>query len=185
MLITKSKPTFTMDEELEESDRREHQSTETMYKHALIINAPIKDYEEEIAQDGKISFLYAKNILKGRFEAGERMIARYSKISFLYARDIIKGKFPMGEYAIAENSLYSFLYARDIIKAPFSLGEDAIGNSPRLAYYYATSIIKKQFTWCDFFLRRSPIYSENYLNFIDIINSSNNFRGDNDFEGTV
>ena len=50
------------------------------------------------------SYLYARYVLKGRFELGEILIAANPEYSYLYARDILKGRFELGEQAIAGDS---------------------------------------------------------------------------------
>ena len=47
-----------------------------------------------------------------RFPAGEHLIAQSPSYSFVYARDIIEGRWPMGEKAIKTNSHFEREYKR-------------------------------------------------------------------------
>ena len=60
-----------------------------------------KDYYESIiAKDFGYSYLYARNVLKGRFELGEKVIATSQYYPCLYAHNILKGRFELCEYTI-------------------------------------------------------------------------------------
>ena len=63
------------------------------YEYALSKNTPQPDLEPRIAGSAQYSFLYAKNVLKGRFELGEPSIATNLQFAFYYAKDILKGRF--------------------------------------------------------------------------------------------
>ena len=54
--------------------------------------------------------LFARDVLKGRFELGEPTIAKDAKTSYYYARDVIKGRFILGEEAIAKDEYYQRKY---------------------------------------------------------------------------
>lgn len=59
-------------------------------------------------------------IFRGRrddflFEA----ILKEDRYAYLYARDILKGRYPQGEKIIAIDPYHSFWYARDVIKGPW------------------------------------------------------------------
>ena len=86
----------------------------------------LKKREGAIAKSAMYSHLYAHDILKRRFEAGEKAIATNTKYSYLYARDILKGKFEAGEKAIATNAWCSYRYAADVLKERFEAGENII-----------------------------------------------------------
>jgi hypothetical protein len=86
----------------------------------------LKKREPAIAKSAKYSYLYARNILEGRFPLGEPDIAKDGEYSYYYAEDVLKGRFELGEPAIAKSAEYSYLYARDVLKGKFPLGEPAI-----------------------------------------------------------
>ena len=59
----------------------------------------------------------------------EGAIAMSAKYSYLYALDVLKSRFEAGENIIATNYIYSFLYSRDVVKGRFEAGEEKILNS--------------------------------------------------------
>lgn len=58
-----------------------------------------------IATKPNLSYWYAKNILKEKFELGEKIISTSSVYSFLYATEVLKSRFKQGEKTIAEDCL--------------------------------------------------------------------------------
>jgi hypothetical protein len=85
-----------------------------------------QNLEKLIAKDSKYSYQYAKEIIKGRFEAGEATIAKEAHESFFYALEVLKGRFELGEMAISKSGSYSRQYAQCILNERFKLGEPAI-----------------------------------------------------------
>ena len=69
--------------------------------------------ETIIATDSRYSYLYARDVIKGRWEPGEAIIATYSYWSRRYARDVIKGRFPLGESLIAKIGRWKY-YLNDV-----------------------------------------------------------------------
>ena len=59
----------------------------------------------------------------------ESIISIDPECSYLYARDIIKGRFIEGEKIIATHIYYSYCYAKSVLKGPFHLGHPIIFNS--------------------------------------------------------
>jgi hypothetical protein len=60
----------------------------------------------------RFAYLYARNILKGRFELGEPTIATDANYSYLYAKNILKGRFELGEPIIRNNIVYKTAYEK-------------------------------------------------------------------------
>ena len=56
--------------------------------------------DEKISKSAIYSHYYARDVLKGRFELGEKAISMSARYSYYYARDILKGRFELGEKAI-------------------------------------------------------------------------------------
>ena len=67
--------------------------------------------------------------------------------AFLYARDVIKGRFPEGEAIIATDPRYAYCYSRDVICGRFENGESIIIIVPKYAYYYARDVVNGR--WLD------------------------------------
>jgi hypothetical protein len=74
-------------------------------------------------QTAKNAYLYARDVIKGRWVEGEPIIATDPGWAYMYARYIIKARFPEGEKAIANHPEYVYWYARDVIKGRFLEGE--------------------------------------------------------------
>ena len=62
--------------------------------------------------------------------------------SFVYAQNVIKGRWEKAEDIILTDVLYSYLYARDIIKGRWVEAEDIIMTHPQYAYLYALYVTK-------------------------------------------
>ena len=77
-------------------------------------------YESVIAKDKYSSYCYAKNVLKGRFEKGEKAIAINSYYSCWYAKNVLKGRFELCEYVLIKYSLTRY-YHEWIKKRPNEL----------------------------------------------------------------
>ena len=67
------------------------------------------------ATDAHYAYLYAINIIGGRFELGEKAIATDPYYAYEYAISVIRNKFKLGEPAIFSNPKFSFWY-RDFIE---------------------------------------------------------------------
>jgi hypothetical protein len=89
----------------------------------------IPELENVIANDVYHSYLYARDVIKGKFEEGEKIISTDSRYSYWYALHIIKGRWEEGEKIIATDSEYSWLYAKKIINHPFLLCHPVVFNS--------------------------------------------------------
>jgi hypothetical protein len=113
-------------EDLHKHDSKEDHVIELFWDKYKNNPKELKKREKAIAKSTEYSYLYAMDVLKGRFPLGEPAIAKSAKYSYWYARDILKGKFPLGEPAIAKSAKYSYWYARDVLRGEFKLGEPAI-----------------------------------------------------------
>ncbi len=89
-----------------------------------------------IASDPDYAYLYARDVINGRFPEGEKAIASDPDYAYLYARDAVKGRFPAGEKAFASDPYYAYLYTKHIIKGRWPEGEKAIASSPWYSKLY-------------------------------------------------
>lgn len=119
-----------------------------------VINAKRKApfAEHIIAKSPESSYIYAKDMIKGRWEPGEAAILTNAYSSYCYARDVIKDRWEPAESIISKSAQYSYCYAKYILKGRFELGENAIATvSPdnyldlRWPYSYAKEIIGGRF----------------------------------------
>jgi len=74
------------------------------------------ELEPLISKDAYWSYLYARNIIKGRWELAEPFILKDAYYSYLYALNVIKGRWELGEPTISKDAKYSYWYATDLIK---------------------------------------------------------------------
>ena len=80
-------------------------------------------------KDPKRAYLYAEDVIKGRWPEGEPVMAKDPEYAYYYARDVIKGRWPEAEAAIATDPGFACCYARDT-KDRFPEGEKAIATDP-------------------------------------------------------
>jgi len=86
------------------------------YSKAYILGLRIPELEGIILKDAKYSYLYAFDVIKGKWEIAEPIISKDVYSSYLYAKNIIKGKWELGEPAISKNACCSYCYALYVIK---------------------------------------------------------------------
>ena len=78
---------------------------EEAYERAIKSGRRCPNLEPMIKTSPYYSFLYALNVIGGRWPEGEDIISRHSQAAYDYARCIIKGRWPEGEAAINLRSL--------------------------------------------------------------------------------
>ena len=109
----------------------------------------IKGYKKDIEALNKDknapfwAYWYARNVVKGRFEAGEDAIARDAHRSYSYANRVLNGRFEAGEPVIATDSYWACYYAIVVLKGRFEAGEDAIATDYRVSEIYNRVILSK------------------------------------------
>jgi hypothetical protein len=74
------------------------------------------ELENIISQDARYSYAYAREIIKSRFQLGEKLISQNPTYSYYYALNILRDRFKLGEKSISQNTEYSYRYAQNIIK---------------------------------------------------------------------
>ena len=99
----------------------------------------------------------------------EEIISKDHRYSFFYARDIIKGTWEEGEKSIINDSLISYYYARQVIKGPWDKGENIISKHPEWSCYYAIDVIKGPFEKCHSIIFKSN-FKNKYTDFLKLIN---------------
>lgn len=102
---------------------------ELVWKRHFSKPEELKKREKALAKNAKYAYLYAWQIIKGPFPAGEAAIAKDAEFSEAYAEKVLKGPFPKGEAAIAKDGFQSFMYAKYVLNGPFPAGEEAMKNS--------------------------------------------------------
>jgi hypothetical protein len=97
-----------------------------IYRYCIANKTRVTKWEPILAKCPHFAFLYAKDILKGRFQAAEAVIATDASLAQKYAVYVLKGPFPAGEATIAMNPGASYYYAVSALHARFKKGEEAI-----------------------------------------------------------
>lgn len=99
-----------------------------------------------VIKDAVCSYLYARDVLKSRFEQGEAAISQSTEYSYNYARDVIEGRWEQGEAAIMQSAEYSYNYAWEVVEGRFEPGEAAIMQDAEWFYQYALDVLKGDLT---------------------------------------
>jgi len=76
-------------------------------------------------------------VLKKLFKMQEAEIAEDPEQAYLYARDVIEGRFPEAEPMLSKDPYWAYYYAENVIKGRWPEAESVIGKDPELAYDYA------------------------------------------------
>jgi hypothetical protein len=98
-------------------------------------------YLRIIKKDAHYAYLYAKDVVGGRWEQGEESIKTDAYCSYNYANDVI-GRWKEGEEIIKTDAGWAYHYARDVIKGRWIEAEDIIKKHIDQAIIYARDVIK-------------------------------------------
>ena len=77
-------------------------------------------------------------------------------------RDVLKGRFELGERTISQSPSHSYFYAKEVLKDRFELGESIITYSPHF-YYYIKYVVKGRLADWEPMLMGNKDMSDNYL----------------------
>ena len=86
------------------------------------------------------AFKFAKNILKGRWRAGECAILKNSTATYFYVRMVLKKRWIQSESILAQDPVYAYWYASVILKGRFKAAEYKIFEDPVMLVSYAKLI---------------------------------------------
>jgi hypothetical protein len=145
-------------------------NAETAYLYARdIVEGRWVEAEKVFVKHPRLAYLYARNVVEGRWKEGESIIATNPEYSVLYAIFVLdERRFLEGESIIATGADWSYKYARDVINGRWVEGEKAIATDPRYAYFYARDVIKKGFPEGEPVIMQSE-YAEPYTKLIQKI----------------
>ena len=93
---------------------------------ALELQKHGEEYKRVFAKSPYYAYMFAINILKGRFPEGEAAIATHPKWATAYADRILLRRFPEAEPTILKNPKWAFFYAKDVLKQRWIEAEDII-----------------------------------------------------------
>jgi hypothetical protein len=89
---------------------------EEAYMESFRAKKRLPEVEAILLKDASFSYLYANNIIKGRWEEAEATIATDAQITYNYVICIIKGRWEEGKAIIATFTVCIYMYARDVLK---------------------------------------------------------------------
>ena len=110
-------------------------TTYQAYDKAKKAQKRFPELEPDIIQDVNIAYLYAKNVIKGRWYEAEPTIMQSPLYTCIYARDVIKGRWPEGEPIIARNMLEACVYAIQVMQNRWIEIEHMIAQSEHSQKY--------------------------------------------------
>ncbi len=112
--------------------------------------------------DPHYAYVYARDVIKGRWKEAEEYIKTDPYWAFRYARDVIKGRWKEAEEYIKTNPQSAYFYARDVIKGRWPEAEDYIKKDPYYAYHYAKNVIKGRWPEAEEYIKKDPKYAAHY-----------------------
>ena len=108
------------------------------------------------------AYLYAKDVIKGRWPEAEKYIIKSPSVAYWYAREVIKGRWPEAEPIIMESAQGAYYYAHNVIKGRWPKAEPIIMTDPQYAYYYARDVIKGGWPEAEPIIMTSPYFVYRY-----------------------
>ena len=136
-----------------------------------ILGEAVRPPTERELTDPYDAYIYAKNVLKGRWPEGEPVIATDPGLAYEYADHVIKGRFPEGEPAIAKWPAWAYQYAKYILKDRWPEAEAVIAKSNfasaglshvRYAYEYAKDVIGGRWPEAEAKIAKDPHFAYKY-----------------------
>ena len=98
------------------------------FRVALNLNDKSRDIEDKILESPFYSYLYSSLVKKSPWPEAEKKILT-NLACYMYARDVIKSRWEPAENFLSKDPMFSFFYAKDVIKGRFEQGEDCISTS--------------------------------------------------------
>lgn len=92
--------------------------------------------EPYIAKSTVLAYAYAKDVLHGRFPAGEEAISTSAAYAYCYACLVAGKRFKAGEETISKDSFCACQYAINVIRGRWPKGEPAINKDRRATKIY-------------------------------------------------
>ena len=83
------------------------------FKRPIIPGIPLKQSQlEQIASNPQTAYYFAKEVVKGKWELGEKAISKTPRTAFYYALVCLRGPFELGKYTIEQSHQFKYRYAR-------------------------------------------------------------------------
>ena len=107
-----------------------------------------------IERSPEYAYLYARDIIKGRFIESEKYIMKSPIYGINYADRILCGRWPEIENDIIQNPKYAFYYAFNVIHGRWIDAEKYIKKDPQWAYNYARLVIKNRWQEAESYIKK-------------------------------
>ena len=108
-------------------------------------------------------YLYARDVIKGRWPEAEPYIMTDPYFAYLYANDVMEGKrWPEAEPYIMKDPSIASNYATNVIKGRWPEAEPYIMKHPGNASHYATYVIKGRWSEAEPYIMTEPYFAHHY-----------------------
>ena len=130
-------------------------------KHPVMAKLFVKA-ENDMLESPYSSYLYARDVIKGRWPEAEPNIINHPSTAVDYAQDIIKGRWPEAEPVIMQDPISAGLYAMQIIKGRWPEAEPVIMQDLNAALMYARDVIKGRWPEAEHILKKRKAWWKQY-----------------------
>ena len=128
-----------------------------------VIKGRWPEAEPYIMKDPHIAYLYANDLMEGkRWPEAEPYIMKDPSIASNYATNVIKGRWPEAEPYIMKHPGNASHYATYVIKGRWSEAEPYIIENPYFAYVYARDVIKGRWSEAEPYIMKDPYFAYEY-----------------------
>jgi len=137
-------------------------NAEKAYREAKAAQKRIHELEPIIMQDTGYSFLYARDVVHGRWSEAEPIIMKHGYWAYAYAREIIHMRWREAEEIIIQSALNAYFYARDVIKERWLEAEPTILMIADSAYLYTRDVVQMRWPEAEKIVAQSK-YKDDYV----------------------
>lgn len=115
---------------------------------SIIINTMPDKIAKMLSKNSYLAYLYATEVRKRRWHAGELVIAKDPELAYYYARDMVKKRWERCEIYIIKDIYWAYMYTRDILQKRWPKFENKIlhmkNPDPDITFLYAAEIMGKK-----------------------------------------
>ena len=133
-----------------------------IYKKAYAAQKRLPELEPMIVCDIYWSYLYARDVIKGRWSEAEPNIMQDSCYAYCYAKNVVGGRWLEAETFIMQDAVWSYCYAKDVIKGRWLEAESIIIQDELYAYFYTRDVIKERWLEAEEIISKSD-YKIDYI----------------------
>lgn len=145
---------------------------EKLYTYARNNNRRWVSAEPYIMKDPRISYMYARYVLRYRWPEAEPVIMQHPVALLDYAQNVIKGRWPEAEHQIVKDPRLAYWYAYSVINQRWPQAEPYIMKNAEYAYRYAYDVIGDRWPAAEPYIKQNAEYFEEYKKFVKSLNYS-------------